>query len=56
MLNVWTAVKVINPELQRHGQAGTVQQRDDSLPDWSGVKFDVDGEVEFVKDTDLQVL
>lgn len=49
-------MKVKNEELARHGQAGTVQAHDDALPDWSGVKFDLDGEVEFVKDTDLQVL
>lgn len=56
MLDIWTAVKVTNPDHPRTGTAGTVQAVNKKHPDEVGVKFDVDGVVEVVAVADLQAL
>ena len=56
-MEVRNSVKVINPELARAGEAGIVMTTDGKEPPKTvGVKFDIDGETETVKTSDLQVL
>ena len=53
-MNAWTPVQVTNEKLARHGEAGTVQAlHADGTVD---VRFDVDGEVENLKVSDLRAL
>lgn len=56
-LDVWTPVKVTNPDHPRADQAGFVFAANASThPDEVVVKFDTDGTTESVQLADLQVL
>lgn len=56
MFQVWQSVKVIAEGHARQGQAGTVHAVDPKHPEEVAVKFDLDGQVQAVAVTDLQVL
>jgi hypothetical protein len=55
-MEVWTQVKVKNPDHDRVGQAGVVHATHPTNKDTVDVKFDTDSEVVNVKTEDLQVL
>jgi hypothetical protein len=56
MFDIWTNVKVTNPDHPRFGTAGNVQAINKEKPDSVGVKFDADGVLEVVAKADLQAL
>lgn len=56
MFEVWTCVKVKNPEHARAGQAGVVHAVNKDKPDEVAVRFDLDGRVQLVATADLEVL
>lgn len=56
MFEVWTSVKVKNPEHPRAGQAGVVHAVNPAKPEEVAVRFDDDGQVQLVATADLQVL
>lgn len=58
-MEVWTPVQVTNEALERHGQAGIVHaisKRVNGVASEVEVKFDLDGEVEVLKVSDLRAL
>lgn len=52
--DIWNAVKVSNPDHERHGDAGIVHATAPQHPEEVGVKFDKDGVVVVMKDSDLE--
>lgn len=56
MFEVWTCVKVKNPEHARADQAGVVHAVNKDKPDEVAVRFDLDGRVQLVATADLEVL
>ena len=54
--NIWQAVKVINEQHGRFGQAGTVYGTNPETPDQTAVKFDSDSIVAVIDNADLQAL